>query len=210
MEGLFTLSDNNKKFYKLLISLCIPIIIQQLISTSVNIIDTVMISSLGETSVASIGVANQYFFLFNMALSGIVGGSGVFISQFYGKNDRINIKKTTSFTTLLSVGLSAIFVLLATLFPTNIINIFSKDPEVIKLCREYFSIIVFCYPLIAISTVFSMGSRSVRNPKLGMICSSIALVVNIILNYCLIFGNLGLPALGVKGAALATVIARIV
>ena len=210
MEVLFTLSDNNKKFYKLLISLCIPIIIQQLISTSVNIIDTVMISSLGETSVASIGVANQYFFLFNMALSGIVGGSGVFISQFYGKNDRINIKKTTSFTTLLSVGLSAIFVLLATLFPTNIINIFSKDPEVIKLCREYFSIIVFCYPLIAISTVFSMGSRSVRNPKLGMICSSIALVVNIILNYCLIFGNLGLPALGVKGAALATVIARII
>ena len=210
MEGLFTLSDNNKKFYKLLISLCIPIIIQQLISTSVNIIDTVMISSLGETSVASIGVANQYFFLFNMALSGIVGGSGVFISQFYGKNDRINIKKTTSFTTLLSVGLSSIFVLLATMFPTSIINIFSKDPEVIKLCREYFSIIVFCYPLIAISTVFSMGSRSVRNPKLGMICSSIALVVNIILNYCLIFGNLGLPALGVKGAALATVIARIV
>ena len=182
MEGLFTLSDNNKKFYK------------QLISTSVNIIDTVMISSLGETSVASIGVANQYFFLFNMALSGIVGGSGVFISQFYGKNDRSNIKKTTSFTTLLSVGLSAIFVLLATMFPTSIINIFSKDPEVIKLCREYFSIIVFCYPLIAISTVFSMGSRSVRNPKLGMICSSIALVVNIILNYCLIFGNLGVIA----------------
>ena len=210
MEGLFTLSDNNKKFYKLLISLCIPIIIQQLISTSVNIIDTVMISSLGETSVASIGVANQYFFLFNMALSGIVGGSGVFISQFYGKNDRINIKKTTSFTTLLSVGLSAIFVLLATLFPTNIINIFSKDPEVIKLCKEYFSIIVFCYPLIAISTVFSMGSRSIRNPNLGMICSGIALVTNVILNYCLIFGHLGFPAMGVKGAALATVIARLV
>ena len=210
MEVLFTLSDNNKKFYKLLISLCIPIIIQQLISTSVNIIDTVMISSLGETSVASIGVANQYFFLFNMALSGIVGGSGVFISQFYGKNDRINIKKTTSFTTLLSVGRSSIFVLLATMFPTSIINIFSKDPEVIKLCREYFSIIVFCYPLIAISTVFSMGSRSVRNPKLGMICSSIALVVNIILNYGFICGNLGLPAFCVYGAALAAVRTRII
>ena len=210
MAGLFTLSDSNKRFYKLLISLCIPIIIQQLISTSVNVIDTVMTSSLGESSVASIGVANQYFFLFNMSLSGIAGGLGIFISQFYGKNDVVNIKKTTSFTTLLSVILSVIFVLLATLFPTNIINIFSKDPEVIKICREYFSVIVFCYPLIAISTVFSMGARSVRNSKLGMICSSIALVVNIILNYCLIFGNLGLPALGVKGAALATVIARIV
>ena len=210
MECLFSLNDNNKRFYKLLISLCIPIIIQQLISTSVNIIDTVMISSLGEVSVASIGVANQYFFLFNMALSGIVGGAGVFISQFYGKNDIYNIKKTTSFTVLLSVGLSVIFVFLATIFPTNIINIFSKDSEVVRLCKEYFSIIVFCYPIIAISTVFSMGSRSVRNPKLGMICSSIALIVNIGLNYCLIFGNLGFPTLGVKGAALATVIARIV
>ena len=210
MEGLFSLSDNNKKFYKLLISLCIPIIVQQLISTSVNIIDTVMISSLGEAPVASIGVANQYFFLFNMALSGIVGGSGVFISQFYGKNDISNIKKTTSFTALLSVGLSIIFVFIATIFTTNIINIFSKDPEVVRLCKEYFNIIVFCYPLIAISTVFSMGSRSVRNPKLGMICSSIALVVNIVLNYCLIFGKFGFPTLGVKGAALATVIARMV
>ena len=193
MEGLFSLSDNNKKFYKLLLTLCIPIIIQQLISTSVNIIDTVMISSLGEASVAAIGVANQYFFLFNMALSGIVGGAGVFISQFYGKNDKNNIKKTTSFTTLLAIILSVIFVFLATIFPTNIINIFSKDNEVVKLCVDYFKVIVFCYPLIAISTVFSMGSRSVRNPKLGMICSSIALIVNIILNYCLIFGNLGFP-----------------
>ena len=98
MEKIFTLNDNNKKFYKILISLCIPIIIQQLISTSVNIIDTVMISSLGEASVASIGVANQFFFLFNMALSGITGGAGVFISQFYGKNDINNIKKITGFS----------------------------------------------------------------------------------------------------------------
>lgn len=210
MEGLFSLNDNNKKFYKLLISLCIPIIIQQLISTSVNIIDTVMISSLGEASVASIGVANQYFFLFNMALSGIVGGSGVFISQFFGKNDFNNIKKTTGFTAILAILLSLIFLILVSIFPNSIINIFSNDPEVIKLCNEYFSIIIFCYPLIAISTVFSMGSRSVRNPKLGMICSAIALCINIILNYCLIFGKLGMPTLGVKGAAIATVIARIV
>ena len=210
MKGLFLLNDNNKKFYKLLICLCIPIIIQQLISTSVNIIDTVMISSLGEASVASIGVANQYFFLFNMALSGIVGGAGIFISQFFGKSDYNNIKKTTGFTSILAIILSLIFFILVLIFPTGIINIFSNDPQVVKLCSEYFKIIILSYPLIAISTVFSMGSRSVRNPKLGMICSSIALVVNIILNYGLIFGNLGMPALGVKGAALATIIARIV
>lgn len=210
MEGALSLKDENKRFYKVLISLCIPIIIQNLISTSVNVIDTVMISSLGETSVASIGVANQFFFLFNMSLSGITGGAGVFISQFFGKNDINNIRKVTGFSTILAVTLSLVFLIPALIIPTKIINIFSYDPEVVKQCIEYFSIVVFCYPLIAISTVFSMGSRGVRNPKLGMFCSAIALCVNIVLNYGLIFGNLGLPALGVKGAALATVIARIV
>lgn len=210
MEGALSLKDENKRFYKVLISLCIPIIIQNLISTSVNVIDTVMISSLGETSVASIGVANQFFFLFNMSLSGITGGAGVFISQFFGKNDINNIRKVTGFSTILAIILSLVFLIPALIIPTKIINIFSYDPEVVKQCIEYFSIVVFCYPLIAISTVFSMGSRGVRNPKLGMFCSAIALCINIVLNYGLIFGNLGLPALGVKGAALATVIARIV
>lgn len=210
MQGLFSLNEDNKRFYKILISLCIPIIIQQLISTSVNVIDTVMISSLGETSVASIGVANQFFFLFNMSLSGITGGAGVFISQFYGKGDITNIRKVTGFSTILAILLSSFFFIPALVMPATIIHIFSYDPEVIKLCTEYFSIVILCYPLIAISTVFSMSSRGVRNPKLGMFCSSIALIINIILNYGFIFGNLGLPMLGVKGAALATVIARII
>ena len=210
MNNILNLNDENKRFYKLLISLCIPIIIQNLISTSVNVIDTVMISSLGETSVASIGVANQFFFLFNMTLSGLTGGAGLFISQFYGKNDINNIKKVTGLNVLLGIILGLIFLIPALFFPKLIIHFFSYDTDVIKLCIDYFSIIAFCYPLIAVSTVFSMGSRSVRNPKLGMICSAIALISNIILNYGLIFGNLGLPALGVKGAALATVIARLI
>lgn len=210
MNNILNLNDENKRFYKLLISLCIPIIIQNLISTSVNVIDTVMISSLGETSVASIGVANQFFFLFNMTLSGLTGGAGLFISQFYGKNDINNIKKVTGLNVLLGIILGLIFLIPALFFPKLIIHFFSYDPNVIKLCIDYFSIIAFCYPLIAVSTVFSMGSRSVRNPKLGMICSAVALISNIILNYGLIFGNLGLPALGVKGAALSTVIARLI
>ncbi|MBS6509030.1 MAG: MATE family efflux transporter [Paraclostridium bifermentans] len=210
MTNIFNLNNENKRFYKLLVSLCIPIIIQNLISTSVNIIDTVMISSLGEASVASIGVANQYFFLFNMTLSGLTGGAGLFISQFFGKNDANNIKKVTGLNVLLGIILGLLFFIPAFIFPKFIIHFFSYDPEVVKLCIQYFSIIAFCYPLIAVSTVFSMGSRSVRNPKLGMICSAVALISNIILNYGLIFGNLGLPALGVRGAAIATVIARFI
>ena len=139
MEEIFNLDNHNKRFYKILISLCIPIIIQNLISTSVNIIDTVMISSLGETSVASIGIANQFFFLFNMSLAGITGGAGVFISQFFGKNDVSNIRKVTGFSIIVAFILSLIFFIPALLIPTQIINIFSYDPEVIKQCSEYFS-----------------------------------------------------------------------
>ena len=207
---MLRLNEDDKKFYKILVSLCIPIIVQNLISTSVNVIDTVMISSLGEASVASIGVANQFFFLFNMTISGLTGGAGLFISQFFGRNDTKNIKKITSLSVFLGILLGLLFLIPAVFFPKLIIHFFSYDPEVIKLCTDYFSIIAFCYPLIGISMVFSMGSRSIRNPKLGMICSGIALVTNVILNYCLIFGHLGFPAMGVKGAALATVIARIV
>ena len=95
MQGLFKLDKENKSFYKLLVSLCIPMIVQNLISSSVNVVDTVMISSLGESSVASIGVANQFFFLFNMTLYGITGGAGIFISQFFGKKDVNNIRSVT-------------------------------------------------------------------------------------------------------------------
>ena len=141
MDGLFSLNDNNKKFYKLLISLCIPIIIQQLISTSVNIIDTVMISSLGEASVASIGVANQFFFLFNMTMSGLTGGAGLFISQFFGRNDTKNIKKITSLSVFLGILLGLLFLIPAVFLPKLIIHFFSYDPEVIKLCTDYLDIL---------------------------------------------------------------------
>ena len=210
MKDLFSLNDENKVFYKMLISLCIPIIVQNLISTSVNIIDTVMISKLGETSVASVGIANQFFFLFNMSLSGLTGGAGVFISQFFGNKDIKSIKKVTGLNAILAILLSCFFLIPALFLPSVIVNIFSQDPEVVRLSIEYFSIIGLCYPLIAISTVFSMGSRSIRNPKLGMFCSAIALITNVILNYGFIFGNFGLPQLGVKGAAIATVLARVI
>lgn len=210
MQNLLKLDMENKKFYKTLITLCIPIIIQNLLSNLINMIDTVMVGGLGEVSVASIGIANQYFFLYNMALSGIIGGAGLFIAQFYGKNDKENIRKITALSVISSVVLGIGFLLVAIFSPKFIINFFSNDKEVIKVATNYFSIIGFCYPIIAISTVFSMGSRSIRNPKLGMICSTISLSINIILNYIFIFGKLGMPALGASGAALATVIARIV
>lgn len=210
MQYIFKLDKENKIFYKTLLTLCIPIIIQNLLSTLINMVDTIMVGGLGEVSVAAIGIANQYFFLYNMALSGIIGGAGLFIAQFFGKNDKANIRKITALGALSAITLGIIFGTLAILSPKFIIHFFSLDESVIEIAVNYFLIIGFCYPIIAISNVFSMGSRSIRNPKLGMICSSISLGLNIILNYIFIFGKFGMPALGASGAALATVISRIV
>ena len=203
-------NEDNKKFYKTLITLCIPIIIQNLLSNLINMVDTIMIGGLGEISVASIGIANQYFFLYNMALSGIIGGASLFIAQFYGIYDKLNIRKITGLSVISALMIGITFMIVALFSPKFIIYFFSKDLDVIKVATNYFSIIGFCYPIIAISNVFSMGSRSIRNPKLGMICSTISLFINIILNYVFIFGKLGMPALGASGAAIATVIARII
>ncbi|MEW9076935.1 MATE family efflux transporter [Terrisporobacter glycolicus] len=210
MQYIFKLDKENKIFYKTLLTLCIPIIIQNLLSTLINMVDTIMVGGLGEVSVAAIGIANQYFFLYNMALSGIIGGAGLFIAQFFGKNDKENIRKITALGSLSALALGIIFATMAIFSPKFIIHFFSLDESVVEIAVNYFLIIGFCYPIIAISNVFSMGSRSIRNPKLGMICSSISLVLNIILNYIFIFGKFGMPALGASGAALATVISRIV
>lgn len=210
MQSVFKMTDENKAFYKTLVILCIPIIIQNLISTLINMVDTVMVGGLGEVAVASIGIANQYFFLFNMALSGIIGGAGIFMAQFYGKGDKDSIKKITGLSVIAALILGIIFFIIAVFFPNVIIKFFSHDPLVVKEAKSYFLVIGFCYPIMAISYIFSMGSRNVRNPRLGMICSSISLIVNIVLNYILILGKFGAPALGVKGAAIATVFARIV
>ena len=210
MQNILVWNEENKKFYKTLIILCIPIIIQNLITNSVNVIDTIMISSLGEKSVAAVGIANQFFFLFMMVTGGVFSGTSIFISQFYGKGDFANIKKVTALSVTLGIIFSLFFAVPAIFFPEVIIHFFTYDESVVSLCSSYLKIIGFSYPITCVSMAFSNGSRSIRNPKLGMICSFIAILFNTILNYTFIFGNFGAPNLGVSGAAIATLIARVV
>ena len=210
MEKFLKSSDENKRFYSILTSLCIPIIIQNLISTSINIIDTIMISGLGEVSLAAVGIGNQFFFLFNMCVTGILGGSSIFISQFLGKKDITNIKKISILSIIFSLVISIPFFISGTVFPERVAFIFSRDSEVIRECCDYLSIVALCYPLIAVSLALGICSRSVKDPSLGMRCSVVAIIVNVFFNYALIPGNFGFPALGIKGAAIATFIARAV
>lgn len=204
------LKVDKKYFYKLVFILCLPIILQNFIMTLVNIVDTAMVSSLGYKAVAATGIANQYFFFFNMATGGLVAGSSLFISQFFGQKDFKNIKKITGFTCFLATIFALLFTLVIAIKPEFIVHIFTHDATVEKFALDYFNIIFWAYIPTAISLTITTCARSIRKPYLGLICGGIALIINIFLNYCLILGNLGFPKLGVEGSALATLIARLI
>lgn len=200
---------NNKKFYKNLLTITLPIVLQSLITSSLNMLDTMMIGKVGEIELASVGIANQYYFLFTLFILGIAGGCGVLVAQLWGKNDRDNIKRVLSKSLIMSLLISLIFTFVGFMLPEKIMAIFNKDVSVIAIGSEYMRITVISYIFTGISFVFSSALRSVENTKLPMLASLLGLIVNAILNYVLISGNFGMPELKTQGAAIATLIARI-
>lgn len=198
------------KFYRRLFILTLPIVIQNLIASMLNMADTLMIGKLGEKELAAVGMANQYFFFFSLMLFGINAGVSMFISQFWGKKDVLSIKKMTSIGIVLGTVVSFIFMMVAMLIPHKIMAIFNSDTEVIVLGGKYLVIVAFSYIFTAISFSFAFASRSIENSFLPMMTSVVALLINVVGNYMLIFGKFGADAMGVEGAAWATVFARVI
>jgi putative MATE family efflux protein len=170
--------------------------------------DSFMIGRLGEEAVAALGISNQYFFLFNIIIMGIYSGCNVLISQFWGKKNTSNIRKVLGISLALGLSISLIFTFTGRFFSTEIISIFNRDDIVIKLGKSYLMIVCISYIFTSVSLAFGIGSRGVQKTFLPMLCSLFALLLNIFFNYTLIFGKFNMPAMGVKGAAIATLIAR--
>ncbi len=192
-----------------MLRLASPIILQQLIFSSLGMIDTVMIGHLGDASVAAVGVANQVFFLATLLYFGITSGAAIFTAQYWGRKDIPRIQQILGLSLVISLVGGAVFTLVAIGYPQAVLQIYSADPEVISLGGEYLQITALSYIFTAITYSFSVILRSINNVKLPMMTSLFALSLNSLLNFGLIFGNFGLPALGVKGAAIATVTARL-
>ncbi|WP_097028095.1 MATE family efflux transporter [Clostridium peptidivorans] len=201
---------NDKKFKNNLLKLALPITIQNFLTSSLNMIDTVIIGRLGEKEIAAVGIANQYYFLFNLLILGIVGGCGIFISQFWGKRDIDHIKKFLGLGFLGLTVLSTIFTLIALIFPKQIVLIFNSDPMVIEHGVKFLRIVSLSYIFTAISFNYACASRCVGKAMVPMIISAIAVLINAILNIIFVFGYFGISPMGVSGSALATLIARII
>lgn len=200
----------DKVFLKTMLAIAIPIALQNLITSSLNMVDTLMISSLGQASIAAVGLANQLFFFYMLISFGINSGSSVFISQYWGKEDIPSIRKILGLSVSLNILLGVIFTIIAFFFPEFIMKIFIKEPEVIKLGSDYLRIVSLSYIMTTVGFSFSVALRSTGRPHIPMIVSAISFVTNTAFNYVLIFGKFGFPELGVKGAAWGTVIARVV
>ncbi len=201
---------NNRKFYKRLFILAIPIVLQNLITSSLNMLDTMMIGSLGEVQLAAVGVANQFYFLYSLLVMGIGAGCSILIAQLWGKEDTENVKKVLQLGLAAGIVFAAIFTVIGFFGSESIIKIFNPDPDVIRFGSEYLRVSIFSYLATAISFVFAGALRSIGNTALPMWGSLIGLIINGVFNALLIFGLLGFPALGVVGAAIATLMARLV
>ena len=198
-----------KRFYQRVIVLALPIVIQNFLSSFLNMIDTVMVGKLGEMEIAAVGLANQYFFFFNMLLIGISAGCGVFVSQFWGKRDAENIRRIVGIGLGSATLASLVFMILGYLLPKEIIAVFSNETQIIELGAKYLRIVLASYLFTGVTFIYSFSLRSLGNTILPMVISGVSLVCNAFFNYVFIFGKFGAPAMGVEGAALATVIARV-
>lgn len=200
----------NRKFIKTLLFLAVPIIVQNLIGASINLLDNVMVGNLGEDQIAAIGIANQYYIIFFNTANGFVMGAGVFISQYWGKREISSIHRFVGISLITSMICAILFSLCGEVFTSNIIKIFSHDKNVINYGTRYLSTVTLSYVFTVISLSFGIALRGTEQTRIPMYASFIGLCFNGILNYGLIFGKLGLPNLGIVGAGVATIIARFV
>lgn len=206
---MFSYLKRGKGFYRNLLLLSLPVVLQNLITTSLAMVDTFMVGMLGETPLAAVTVANLPITVIQFVVFGIQSGSAVLISQYWGKKDLDSINRVVGVSAFVAGSVSVLFALALFFFPTQVMGLLTNDAVLRDIAAQYGRIVGFSYIFNSLTGVYVGAHRSMENPKLGLIVFSISMCANTILNWIFIFGNLGAPRLGVVGAALATLISRI-
>ncbi|OON92647.1 MAG: MATE family efflux transporter [Epulopiscium sp. Nele67-Bin001] len=200
----------DKSFYRMLFTIAIPITLQNLINVAVTIVDTLMLGRLGEVELSASALSNQLFFIYIVVNFGLSGGANILIAQYWGKGDVNSIHKIVGLMLKVCTAIAFVFTAIAMFFPRAFLSIFTADIAVIDAGEIYLRIMglgyFFAGAMLCLVTTF----RSVKTVNIAMWIYLVSFVVNIALNWLLIFGNLGFPALGIVGAAIATVVSRIV
>jgi len=199
----------DRAFFHQFTAILVPIALQNLIMVGVSMADTMMVGSLGDVRLSSVALANQFGFILHLFLFGLVGGSNVMIAQFWGKGDTESIQRVMTVMYRFVAAASLIFSLLAFFFSGQVMAVFSVNPDVIASGAGYLRILGLGFILQSFAAATLMTLRSVSKVGVSMIVYLCSLLTNVFFNWVFIFGNLGAPALGVRGAAIATVLSRV-
>lgn len=200
----------DKTFYKSFFSMTAVIALQNLITFAVNLADNIMIGGYSQDALSGVAMVNQIQFLLQMIVGGIGNGLVVLGAQYWGKKQIEPVRRVTSIAMVLGIAAGLVMMLVTYFFPHQTLSILTNEQTVIHEGAKYLVIICFSYVLFAVTNILLSALRSVETVKIGFVVTLTALVFNVVLNYGLIYGRLGMPELGVEGAAIATLISRIV
>lgn len=196
-------------FYRSAIALMLPMILQNLVTNFMALADSFMVGALGETELAAVTMANSVFYVLSLIIFGIQSGTGVLVAQYYGKGRLDAINRIMGMGYYVSLGLTALIALLSFFFPMQLMQLVTNNPDLWEPGAEYARIVGFSYVCMAFSGVYIAVQRSMENPGLGAILLTVSGALNILLNYMFIFGKWGAPAMGCAGAAVATLLSRV-
>lgn len=197
-----------KEFFATILAIGLPIAMQNLISSGVSAMDTIMLGQLGDVAVSGASLGGQTFTFMMVVGFGISGGSSVLISQYWGKGDKDVIRRVMRISNFATLILSLIFTFAAFFFTSDIVALFSNEPEVIEAGVDYLKTLSVGFVFYALSSNYFLLLRAVERVRISTAVYAMSFFVNVIVNYMFIFGKFGAPALGVQGAAIGTVAAR--
>ncbi|MBR3036265.1 MAG: polysaccharide biosynthesis C-terminal domain-containing protein, partial [Lachnospiraceae bacterium] len=199
-----------KPFLSAVCAIAIPVALQNLLTNTGSIVDTMMIASLGEQSVAAVGLCEQFSILVFSCYWGFVSGGMMFISQYFGANDEAGMERSYGLMTAVCLFVALAASVLAVCFPHAVMSIYTDKPAIQAIGEDYVRIVGFAFPFNVLAVCSAGLLRATGHAKYPLYSSVMAVVVNVCLNYVLIYGHFGLPALGVKGAAIATVVSGVI
>ncbi len=207
----------DRAFYRMVMAITLPIMLQNFITNLVSMLDNLMVGALGTEPMSGVSIVNQLIFIFNLAIFGAFGGVGIFTAQFHGKGDAEGIRHTLRYKLILAIGLFAAALAVFLSAGDTLIGLFLHDADAtgdiaatLGFAKEYLAVMLFGLLPFALSQIMTSTLRETGETVLPMVTSTVAVVTNCVFNYLLIFGKLGFPVLGVVGAAAATVLSRYV
>lgn len=201
---------HDKAFYRTFVILTLSLALQNLLTYSVNLADNIMLGRFSQDALSGASLCNQLQFFLQMLVQGVGEGVVVLGARYWGKKDLKPIPDIIGAGLRFGVSIAAVLFVLALLFPTQIIRLMTNDPVIMEQAVQYLQIICFTYVIFALTNMLTASLRSIGIVKIGYIISASTLCINICLNYVLIYGHFGAPALGVRGAAIATLVSRTV